>query len=174
GGDIVVGKGKGRGWMGHAAPFAFTDDYVPAPGISRFLAGTPPILSLSALEAGVQSFDGVDIDALWSKSVALFDLFAELVEQRCGGFGLECISSRDPAQRGSHISYRHPHAFEICQALIDAGVIGDFRSPDVVRFGLTPLYLGFADIWEAVDRLKRILETESWRDPRFAVRGKVT
>lgn len=163
-----------RGWMGHAAPFAFTDDYRPAPGISRFLAGTPPMLSLLALESGVESFDGVDMDAIWAKSVALFDLFAALVEQRCAGHGLECISPKDPDKRGSHISYRHPHAFEICQALIEAEVIGDFRAPDVARFGLTPLYLGYEDIWIAVDRLVDILDSGRWREPRFAVRGKVT
>jgi kynureninase len=163
-----------RGWMGHNAPFSFTDDYAPAPGVSRFLAGTPPILSMAALEAGVESFDGVDMDSLWAKSVQLFDLFLALVEERCAGFDLVCISPRDAAERGSHISFRHPHAFELCQALISDGVIGDFRSPDVVRFGLTPLYLGFADIWQAVERLRLILETESWRDPRFSVRGKVT
>jgi kynureninase len=161
-----------RGWMGHAAPFAFTDDYVPAPGIARFLAGTPPMLSLLALESGVESFVGVDMDALWAKSIALFDLFAALMEEHCPG--LECISPRDPAQRGSHISYRHPHAFEICQALIAADVIGDFRAPDVARFGLTPLYLGFEDVWNAIDRLAAILDSGSWRDPKFAVRGKVT
>jgi kynureninase len=160
--------------MGHSAPFAFTDDYVPAPGIARFLAGTPPILSLAALETGVESFEGADMDSVWAKSVALFDLFADLVDQRCGSFGLQCISPREPERRGSHISFRHPHAFEICQALIAAGVIGDFRSPDVVRFGLTPLYLGFEDVWQAVDRLHGILRKETWRDPRFAVRGKVT
>jgi kynureninase len=163
-----------RGWMGHAAPFAFNDDYVPAPGIGRFLAGTPPILSMAALESGIESFDGGDMDALWAKSVALFDLFARLVEERCGRHGLECISPPDPERRGSHISYRHEHAFEICQALIKAQVIGDFRAPDVVRFGITPLYLGYEDIWTAVDRLAAILERGSWRDPRFSVRGKVT
>jgi kynureninase len=163
-----------RGWMGHAAPFAFSDDYVPAPGIARFLAGTPPMLSMAALECGVESFNGAPMEAVWTKSVALFDLFAALVEERCSGHGLECISPPDPDLRGSHISYRHPHAFELCQALIADGVIGDFRAPDVVRFGLTPLYLGFEDIWNAVERLARILETGSWRDPRFAVRGKVT
>ena len=163
-----------RGWMGHAAPFAFTDDYVPAPGISRFLVGTPPMLSLLALETGVESFEGVDMAAVWTKSVALFDLFAALIDQRCAGHGLECITPRDPEQRGSHISYRHPHAFELCQALIAADVIGDFRAPDVIRFGLTPLYLGFDDIWRAVDRLAAILESGRWRDPKFAVRGKVT
>ena len=163
-----------RGWMGHAEPFAFTDDYVPAPGISRFLAGTPPMLSLIGLESGIESFGGIDMDQVWAKSIGLFDLFADLVEERCGGHGLTCISPRDPAARGSHISFRHPNAFEICQALIADEVIGDFRSPDVVRFGLTPLYLAYEDIWEGVERLRRILESGRWREPRFAVRGKVT
>ena len=161
-----------RGWMGHAAPFAFTDDYRPAPGIARFLAGTPPMLSLLALESGVESFDGTNMDALWAKSVGLFDLFHRLAEERCPE--LECISPREPDKRGSHISFRHPHAFEICQALIADGVIGDFRAPDVVRFGLTPLDLGFEDVFEAVERMAAILDSGRWREPRFAVRGKVT
>jgi kynureninase len=161
-----------RGWMGHAEPFAFTDDYRPAPGIDRFLAGTPPMLSLAALESGIESFDGADMDSLWAKSVALFDLFADLAGALCPQ--LACISPREPERRGSHISFRHPNAFELCQALIADGVIGDFRAPDVVRFGLTPLYLGFEDVWQAVERMRAILDSESWRDPRFAVRGKVT
>jgi kynureninase len=163
-----------RGWMGHAAPFDFTDDYVPAPGIGRFLAGTPPMLSMAALESGVASFDAADMEALWAKSVRLFDLFAALVRERCGQHGLECISPADPAQRGSHISFRHERAFEICQALIADGVIGDFRSPDVIRFGLTPLYLGFEDVWTAVDRLKDIMDSGRFLEARFSVRGKVT
>jgi kynureninase len=163
-----------RGWMGHAAPFAFTDDYTPAPGIARFLAGTPPILGLAALESGIDAFAGVTVEQLWAKSIRLFELFAALVEERCAGHGLVCISPRDPERRGSHISFAHPHAFELCQALIDAKVIGDFRAPDVVRFGLTPLYLGFEDVWTAVERLRDILATGRWRDPRFAIRGKVT
>jgi kynureninase len=161
-----------RGWMGHAQPFAFTDDYRPAPGIDRFLVGTPPMLSLAALESGVESFEGTDMDSLWAKSVALFDLFAELVQARCPE--LDCISPRDPERRGSHISFRHPNAFELCQALIADGVIGDFRAPDVVRFGLTPLYLGFEDVFVAVERMSAILDSGRWRDPQFAVRGKVT
>jgi kynureninase len=161
-----------RGWMGHAAPFAFTDDYVPAPGIARFLAGTPPVLSLAALESGVASFDGVEMAAIWTKSVRLFDLFAALVAARCPE--LACISPAEPERRGSHISFRHEYAFEICQALIADGVIGDFRAPDVIRFGLTPLYLGYEDIWQAVERMAAILDSGAWRDPRFAVRGKVT
>jgi kynureninase len=158
--------------MGHARPFAFTDDYQPAAGIDRMLAGTPPILSLAALECGIDAFDGVTVERLWSKANALFDVFHALMEQNCPE--LECITARSQEQRGSHISFRHEHAFEICQALIDAQVIGDFRAPDVVRFGLTPLYLGFEDLWQAVDRLVAIMASGSWRDPRFAVRGKVT
>jgi kynureninase len=161
-----------RGWMGHAEPFAFTDDYRPAPGIDRFLAGTPPMLSLAALESGVESFEGARMQALWAKSIALFELFADRVETQCPE--LHCISPSDPERRGSHISFRHPNAFELCQALIADGVIGDFRSPDVVRFGLTPLYLGFEDIWTGVERMRAILESGRWRDPQFAVRGKVT
>jgi len=161
-----------RGWMGHAAPFAFTDDYAPAAGIGRFLAGTPPILSLAALESGLDAFEGVTMERLWTKSRAMFDVFHALMEQNCPD--LLCISPRGEDQRGSHISFVHPHAFEICQALIAADVIGDFRAPDVVRFGLTPLYLGFEDIWVGVDRLAKIMASESWKDPKFAVRGKVT
>jgi kynureninase len=161
-----------RGWMGHAAPFAFTDNYEPAPGIARFLAGTPPMLSLLALESGVETFDGADMAQVWTKSVALFDLFAARAAERCPE--LECVSPAESDRRGSHISFRHPHAFALCQALIAEGVIGDFRSPDVIRFGLTPLYLGFEDAWRAVEIIADIMVTERWRDPRFAVRGKVT
>jgi kynureninase len=161
-----------RGWMGHAEPFAFTDDYRPAPGMDRFLVGTPPMLSLAALESGVASFEGVGMDSLWAKSVALFELFADLVEAHCPE--LDCISPREPERRGSHISFRHPNAFELCQALIADGVIGDFRAPDVVRFGLTPLYLGFEDVWQAVERMRAILDGGRWREPKYAVRGKVT
>jgi len=163
-----------RGWLGHRAPFDFVDDYIPATGIDRFLAGTPPILSLLALESGVAAFEGVDMGALWAKSVALFDLFFDLAEASCAGHGLECISPRDPMRRGSHIAFRHPHAFALCQALIESGVIGDFRAPDAIRFGLTPLYLGFEDVWRAVDTMREILETGRWREPRFARRGRVT
>jgi kynureninase len=161
-----------RGWMGHARPFDFTDDYAPAGGIDRFLCGTPPILALAALECGLDAFEGVTIERLWTKSRALFDVSYGLVEQNCPE--LVCISPRGEDQRGSHISFRHPHAYEICQALIADGVIGDFRAPDVARFGLTPLYLGFEDIWQATQRMKAILDSESWRDPRFAVRQRVT
>ncbi len=161
-----------QGWMGHAAPFAFTDDYAPAPGIARFLAGTPPVMGLEALEAGLDAFDGVTMERLWSKSIELFDIFHANMEAHCPE--LPCITPRWHEKRGSHISFRHPHAFELCQALIAQNVIGDFRAPDVLRFGITPLYLGAEDIVRAVDILARILRDETWRDPKFAVRGKVT
>jgi kynureninase len=161
-----------QGWMGHAEPFAFKDAYAPASGISRFLAGTPPILGLAALEAGIATFDGVEMDALWAKSVALFDLFARLMAEHAPD--LACITPADSSRRGSHISFRHPNAFEICQALIADNVIGDFRAPDVIRFGLTPLYLGYPDIFDAVERLAAILSSGRWREPRFGVRSKVT
>ena len=161
-----------RGWMGHAEPFAFTDDYAPAPGLARMLAGTPPMLSLIGLECGLDAFEGVTVERLWSKSAMMFEVFHGLMEQRCPE--LTCATPRLPDQRGSHISFAHANAFEICQALIAAEVIGDFRAPDVIRFGLTPLYLGFEDIWTGVDRLAAIMASESWRDPKYAVRGKVT
>lgn len=161
-----------RGWMGHAAPFDFTTDYVPAPGIDRFLAGTPPILSLAALECAIDAFDGVSMQALWDKSIALFALFERLMAERCPE--LACVTPSDPDQRGSHISFKHPNAFEICQALIAAEVIGDFRAPDIVRFGLTPLYLRFEDVWIAVERCTEIVASRSWDQPRFSARRKVT
>ena len=161
-----------RGWMGHAAPFEFTEDYAPAPGIDRFLAGTPPILSLAALECGIDAFDDIAMETVWAKSIALCNLFKRLMSDRCPD--MVCISPRKPESRGSHISFRHPHAFEICQSLIAEGVMGDFRAPDVVRFGLTPLYLRFEDVWHAVDRCARIIATDAWKRPEFSARQKVT
>ena len=161
-----------RGWMGHASPFDFTDDYLPAPGMDRFLAGTPPILSLAALETGIDSFEDVSMEAVWNKSIRLFDLFRRLMAQRCPM--LACISPSDPSERGSHIAFRHSQAFEICQALIEVGVIGDFRTPDVMRFGLTPLYLRYEDVWTAVERCADIVGNRRWDHPKFAKRNKVT
>ncbi len=160
------------GWLGHAAPFDFSDDYAPAADISRFQCGTPPILALAALEEGIAQFDGVDRDALIAKSRALGDSCIALVEARCPELTL--ISPRDAARRGSHVSFRHPHAYAICQALIDRGVIGDFRAPDALRLGFAPLYIGFADVWRAVDILRRILDDRSWDDPRYHARNAVT
>lgn len=162
------------GWMGHAAPFEFRDDYAPAPGIRRFLCGTPPILSLLALETAADLFLETDIEALAAKSAALFELFAERIDERCDGHGLTLITPSEPEHRGSHISYTHPDGWPIMQALIERGVIGDFRAPDILRFGLTPLYTGYADIWRATEILGDILDSGIWREPRFAEAKAVT
>lgn len=158
------------GWMGHAAPFAFTDDYAPATGIRRWLTGTPAMLSMTALESGIDVMLDADMAAIFAKSAALFDAFAAIGDT----LGLECVSPRDPAVRGSHISFRHADAYAICQALIARGVIGDFRDPDIIRFGLTPLYLRFDDVWRAGEILREVLRCESFRDPVYQTRHAVT
>jgi kynureninase len=158
------------GWMGHAAPFAFEDRYAAAPGVARWLTGTPPILGLAALEAAVDLWADVDMAQVAAKSAALFDRFHAIGT----ALGLECVSPTDPAQRGSHISFRHPHAYALCQALIARGVIGDFRAPDVLRFGLTPLYLGHEDIVRAGEILGEILSSGAYCDPAFSKRHAVT
>lgn len=162
------------GWMGHAAPFAFDRDYRPAAGARRMVCGTPQILSLAALDAALEVWQGVDMAALRAKSLRLTDLFIALVERDCAGFGLEIVTPRDAAARGSHVSIACADGYPVVQALIADGVIGDFRAPNLMRFGFTPLYLSHADVAEAVRRLRAILESGRWRDPAFAVRGAVT
>ena len=167
------------GWLGHADPFAFTTDYRPAAGMARFVCGTPPVLSMAALECGVDTVlaagSAGGIAAIREKSMALTQLFIDLVEQRCAGHQLALASPRTAAQRGSQVSFAHPaHGYEIMQALIARGVIGDFRAPDILRFGFTPLYTRFIDVWDAVDRLRAVLESGEWRDARFSVRAAVT
>ena len=162
------------GWLGHAAPFAFTGDYQPAPDIGRFLSGTPPILGLTALEVGVDLLAEAPRRALFEKGQKLCSLFIDLVEQNCAGHGIEIATSRDPHVRGSHVSLRHEEGYPIVQALIAEGVIGDFRAPDILRFGFTPLYLSYADVWRAVEILRDVLVTGRWNDARFRARAKVT
>ena len=162
------------GWMGHAAPFDFVDDYQPADGVERFLCGTPSVLAMAALEAGIDQFEGADMAAVTAKAQQLCSLFIAQVEERCAGFGLTLATPRDAAARGSHIAFRHPDAYPIMQALIERGVIGDFRAPDILRCGFTPLYLGFEDVWRAVETLHDVLATEAWRDARFQTRSRVT
>jgi kynureninase len=167
------------GWMGHASPFEFTPGYRPAAGIARYLAGTPPVLSLAALECGVDTVLAAEalggMAALRAKSLALTRLFAEAVQARCGGHGLALVSPRDDAQRGSQVCFAHPEiAFPVVQALIARGVIGDFRAPDILRFGFTPLTLRFADVWDAVEQLVQVLDSGEWRAPRFHQRAAVT
>lgn len=162
------------GWWGHAKAFDMAQQYEPAQGIRRYLTGTQPVVSLALVECGVDVFLQVDMAQVRQKSLALSDLFIALVEQECAGHGLEMVTPREHAKRGSHVSLRHEHGFAIIQALIARGVVGDYREPEVLRFGLTPLYLGFEDIWNAVQHLKDILDTEAWNTPAFHRRGAVT
>jgi kynureninase len=160
------------GWMGHAAPFDFGERYRPAEGIARNLCGTQAVLSMAALEEGLKTFDGVDMAQVRAKSKALGDLFLSLVEERCTGFTIACPRVAD--KRGSQVSFRHPEGYAIMQAMIAAGVIGDFRAPDFMRFGFAPLYNRYTEIWDAVDRLARIMDGGVWREDRFGTRAAVT
>jgi kynureninase len=162
------------GWMGHANPFAFDWRYEPAADITKALVGSPPIISMAALECGVDIWLEADMQAVRAKSLALSDLFMELVTTRCAGFGLELVTPRSHDERGSQVSFAHSQGYAIMQALIAESVIGDFRAPDILRFGFTPLYVRFVDVWDAVDRLQRILQTQAWAKPAFQRRGKVT
>jgi kynureninase len=162
------------GWMGHDAPFDFDLDYRPAPGVGGLRVGTPPILSLAALECGVGGISEIGVDALRSKSVALTELFIALVERDCGGHGLELASPRERDRRGSQVSFRHPEAYAIMQALIADGVIGDFRAPDLLRFGFAPAYVRYVDVWNAVASLRHIMENETWDRAEYKDRAKVT
>ncbi|MFM8756359.1 MAG: kynureninase, partial [Limnohabitans sp.] len=173
------------GWWGHAAPFDFAPDYQPAPGITRFQCGTQPILSLVALDCGLDTVLAADalggMAALRRKSLALTGLFMQLVRTRLHGYGLGLVTPEQESRRGSQVSLtRAEGAYAIVQALIARGVIGDFRAgdgaahPDILRFGLTPLYIGYADIWNAVEQLRQVMDSGEWRETRFAQRNAVT
>lgn len=160
------------GWMGHAAPFAFSDHYTAAPGIGRMLCGTPPILGLSALEVGVDLIAEIGIERLYAKSQRLSEFFRQCLSEL--GIELELVSPTDPTRRGSQLSFRHPEAYAICQALIARGVIGDFRDPDILRFGFAPAYLRFEDMAEAARHLSEVLASGEWQREEFRERAAVT
>jgi len=181
------------GWLGHAAPFEFAPSYRPAPGIARFVCGTPPVLAMAALECGLDVFAAAEplggIAALRAKSNALVELFIALVEARCAGLGLELVTPRDPAKRGSQASFAHVDGWRVMQALIARGVVGDFRAGeprpegarrdpaldgDLLRFGFTPLYTRFVDAWDAAEQLRDVLASGAFRDERYGRRAKVT
>ncbi len=162
------------GWFGHARPFAFEESYAPASGIERAAVGTPPVLSLAALEVGVDLMCEAPITELHEKSQAQFETFRTLMDEQLHGHDFALASVDGPGGRGSQISYTHPHGWPIMQALIARGIIGDFRAPDILRFGFTPMYLGFAELWDAVATLRAIMETRSWDRPEFHKRLKVT
>ena len=162
-----------HGWMGHAEPFAFVDDYRPAGGILKFLTGTPSILAIAALEAGLDTFDGIAMHDLEAKSRKLSQLFVAEVEARCRN-EVRLASPRDPTQRGSHDVFAHPEGYAVMQALIARGVIGDFRAPDLMRFGFCPLYNRFEEMVRAAEILADILTSREWDQPHFKARAKVT
>jgi kynureninase len=173
------------GWWGHAAPFEFTPDYRPAKGIARYQCGTQPILSLTALDCGLDAFLAAELlggmAALRYKSLALTGLFMQLVRARLHAHGLEIVTPDHESLRGSQVSLtRADGAYAIVQALIARGVIGDFRAgdgdqqPDILRFGFTPLYIGYAEVWHAVEQLLQVMESGEWRDARFALKNLVT
>jgi kynureninase len=159
------------GWLGHEAPFAFTPDYVPAEGVDALRVGTPPVISMSALDAALDAYDGVDLAAVRAKADALFELFTGEVASRCPEF--ELLTPRDANKRGTQVSLRHAEGYAIMQALIARGVIGDFRQPDIMRFGLTPLYLRFEDVFRAVEILAEVMATRAWDKPEFKRKAKV-
>lgn len=162
------------GWHGHAKPFAFGHDYAPDPGIARMLVGTAPQLGVIALEEALKIFDGVDMQTLRRKGQALGDLFIRLVDQELAGHGFGLASPRDAAQRGSQVSLTHQHGYAIMQAVIARGAIGDFRAPDILRFGFAGLYIGYADIWDSVAILREVMDKRLWDTPEFRTQKAVT
>jgi len=160
------------GWWGHASPFAMAPAFAPVAGIGRALCGTQPIVSLALVECGLEIFEATDMAALRAKSLALTDLFIDLVERRCAGHPLGLVTPREHARRGSQVSFTHPHGYAVMAALIARGVIGDYREPEIMRFGFTPLYTSYADVWDAVEILKDILDRNDY--DVAAARGAVT
>lgn len=161
-----------QGWMGHDAPFAFDLSYRPAPGVERMRVGTPPVLALAVLEASLDIWDHVDMQALRKRSIELTSAFIQQVEATCPEVLL--VTPREPDQRGSQVSFRHPQAYAIMQALIAQGVIGDFRAPDILRFGFAPLYNDLEDVSRAAAILTSVIKTKSWDRPEYHHRSKVT
>ncbi|MEF2279262.1 kynureninase [Deinococcus sp. YIM 134068] len=162
------------GWMGHASPFEFTSRYAGASGIRQYQTGTPSILGLSALDAALEVFEDVDMGQVREKSLSLTRIFIELMRPLCARHGFRLVTPGDDERRGSQVSLAHPHGYEIMQALITAGVIGDFRAPDILRFGFTPLYTSHEDVWHAVQTLETVMREGRWQDARHAERNAVT
>ena len=162
------------GWLGHAAPFDFELSYRPAPGIARHQCGTPPILSLTALHAALDVFDDVDMREMQKKANALCGQFIGHVESFGAEYGLRLSGPRDMAERGSHVSFHTPNGYAIMQALIARGVVGDFRAPDLIRFGFTPLYTSYTEVFDAAETLRDISQTGAWNRPEFLAKKAVT
>ncbi len=161
------------GWLGHARPFAFEPDYESATGMRALVTSSPSIVALAALDGALAVWERAAMDDVRAKSLALTDLFIELVEERLPGV-FEVVTPREHARRGSQVALRHPAAYAVVRAVGEAGVVGDFRDPDIARFGFTPLYLRYVDVFDAVDRLARVIEGGAHLDERFVVRAAVT
>ena len=161
------------GWLGHARPFDFELDYEAALGMRAFVTSSPSILALAALDGALDIWNKTSMNEVRAKSLALTDLFIAVVEERLPGV-FEVVTPREHAKRGSQVALRHLESYAIVQSLIERGVIGDFRDPDICRFGFTPLYLGFTDVYDAVEQLVQVMQTKSYDDPRFKVRNPVT
>jgi kynureninase len=162
------------GWLGHADPFAFTAEYRPAPGIMHYKCSTPSILALAPLECGVDIMLEAGMPALRAKSMALGDLFIRLMESRLAGYGFRPACPIDARERGSQVSFHHAEGYAIMQALIERGVVGDFRAPDIMRFGLTPAYVRHVDVWDAIEILKQVMDARAYEKPEFKQRASVT
>jgi kynureninase len=162
------------GWHGHERPFDLDDSYRPAGSIERARIGTPPLLSMLALHAALTAFDGVSLEAIRRKSLALTDQVIAFADQRLTDHGVEVVTPRGHERRGSQVSLRIPHAYEVCGALIGRGIIGDFRAPDLLRLGFTPLYLRHVDVFDAMAALEEVLATGAYLGPAFAERAAVT
>jgi kynureninase len=160
------------GWWGHAAPFAFDRDFRPDAGIRRFLCGTPPIISLRGVDAALDALEGAEVAALRRKSLALTELFMARLSTLLPD--LDIVTPRDPSLRGSQVAITFDHGYAVVQAMIERGVIGDFRAPDIMRFGFAPLYLRFRDVWDAAEILAECIRAEVWKDPRYSQRLAVT
>ena len=162
------------GWFGHANAFAMSDEYEAASGIEKTLCGTTPVIAASALEVGVDIMSQVDFVVLREKSLSLSEHFIKLMAPLCEQYGFELATPLDPNQRGSQVSYTHPEGYAIIQALIHQNIIGDFRAPNILRFGFAPLYVQFMDLWNTVNTLENIMRNETWNRPEFMKRSKVT
>ena len=162
------------GWHGHARPFEFTLGYEAAGGIESMQCGTPPLLSMLALESALEVFDGVEMSALRAKSVALTELFISLVDEKLAPYGFGLASPRDAKVRGSQVSLTHEQGYAIVQALIARGIVGDFRMPDILRFGFTPLYVGYADVYDTVQAIADIMQSGEWNQEKFITKKAVT
>ena len=161
------------GWLGHARPFDFELEYAPAAGMQAFVTSSPSIVALAVLDGALDVWNRVTIDAVRAKSLVMSDLFIDLVEARLPGV-FTLATPREHARRGSQVSLRHPQSYGVVQAMIERGVIGDFREPDIARFGFAPLYLRYVDVYDAVEHLVEVIESEDHLAPRFAVRQAVT